>query len=76
MSRAQKTLYSEVVQQTNTDNACLAVCWDRGANLCLILLMTVFSQTFFALVSGHLVAFSFLSSGHLFYALEISKYVI
>jgi len=39
MSRAKKTLYSEVVQQTNTDNDCLAVCWDRGANLCLLLLM-------------------------------------
>jgi len=26
MSRAKKTLYSEVVQQTNTDNDCLAVC--------------------------------------------------
>ena len=31
----------------------------------LFLLMTVLSQTFLALVCGHLVAFSFLSAGHL-----------
>ena len=30
----------------------------------LFLLMTVLSQTFFALVGSHLVAFSFLSAGH------------
>lgn len=47
-----------------------------GESLCLLLLMTIFSQTFFALVSGHLMAFSFLSAGHLNYALEINKYVI
>lgn len=31
----------------------------------LFLLMTVLSQTFLALVCGHLMAFSFLSAGHL-----------
>ena len=30
----------------------------------LLLLMTVLAQTFFTFVSGHLVAFSFLSAGH------------
>ena len=30
----------------------------------LLLLMTVLAQAFFAFVSGHLVAFSFLSAGH------------
>ena len=30
----------------------------------LFLLMTIFSQTFLAFVSSHLVAFSFLSAGH------------
>lgn len=30
----------------------------------LLLLVTILSQTFFTLVSGHLVTFSFLSAGH------------
>ena len=34
--------------------------------------MTVLSQTFFALVRGHLVAFSFLSAGHFTLSLEVN----
>ncbi len=57
-------------------NICRGYSLAEGESLCLLLLMTIFSQTFFALVSGHLMAFSFLSAGHLNYALEINKYVI
>ncbi len=32
--------------------------------ICLFLLMTVLSQSFLTLVSGHLVTFSLLSAGH------------
>ena len=38
----------------------------------LFLLMTILSETFFAFVGSHLVAFSFLSAGHsLLYALGV-----
>ena len=36
--------------------------WSEASRL--LLLMTVLSQSFFALVRGHLVAFSFLSAWH------------
>ena len=36
--------------------------------------MTILSQALFALVSGHLVTFSFLSAGHLDAVLELIKY--
>ena len=38
----------------------------------LLLLMTVLAQAFFAFVSGHLVAFSFLSAGHFTLSLEVN----
>ena len=38
--------------------------------------MTVLSQTFFALVRGHLVAFSFLSAGHCSEKLEVNILVM
>ena len=40
----------------------------------LFLLMAILSQALFTLVSSHLVAFSFLSAGHLNAVLELIKY--
>ena len=42
--------------------------------ICLFLLVTVLSQSFFAFVSSHLVAFSFLSAWHNYFILKMLLY--
>ena len=44
--------------------------------ICLFLLVTVLSQSFFAFVSSHLVAFSFLSAWHNYFILKMLLYFL